>query len=232
VACSGLKDIQKSALNGHVCLALVDLDKDARAVLSEVSVLKAQHEYLRVVTFGDQFVLEELLTAIASGADCYLMKNEISADTLLKSLELVLLGGTIVPQGFARLLRTQAHLQQEALSPGNCMETPLEDARPHYPLKAGDILRLSGREQVILSHLTQGASNKHIARELKISEATVKTYVKGLLRKIDARNRTQAAMWAVTHFEARCCDEPEPSVRSAAKVPLFAQFAQVGIDRG
>jgi hypothetical protein len=45
--------------------------------------------------------------------------------------------------------------------------------------------------------LTQGASNKHIARELNIAEATVKVHVKSLLGKIGVKNRTQAAMWAM-----------------------------------
>jgi two-component system nitrate/nitrite response regulator NarL len=48
-------------------------------------------------------------------------------------------------------------------------------------------------------HLTKGASNKHIARELNIAEATVKVHVKSLLRKIRVSNRTQAAMWAIKH---------------------------------
>jgi two-component system nitrate/nitrite response regulator NarL len=59
--------------------------------------------------------------------------------------------------------------------------------------------RLSDREHVILMHLTEGASNKHIARELNIAEATVKVHVKSLLRKIRVNNRTQAAMWAINH---------------------------------
>ena len=45
--------------------------------------------------------------------------------------------------------------------------------------------------------LTHGASNKHIARELNIAEATVKIHVKSLLSKIRVNNRTQAAMWAM-----------------------------------
>jgi DNA-binding CsgD family transcriptional regulator len=55
--------------------------------------------------------------------------------------------------------------------------------------------RLSNREKMILTQLMQGASNKHIARELNIAEATVKVHVKNLLGKIRVDNRTQAAMW-------------------------------------
>jgi two-component system nitrate/nitrite response regulator NarL len=56
---------------------------------------------------------------------------------------------------------------------------------------------LSGRELEILRHLASGRANKVIANDLHITEATVKVHVKGILRKIGATNRTQAAIWAI-----------------------------------
>ena len=47
-----------------------------------------------------------------------------------------------------------------------------------------------------LRYLLLGHPNKVIARRLEISEATVKVYVKAILRKLRVRNRTQAAIWA------------------------------------
>jgi two-component system nitrate/nitrite response regulator NarL len=82
-------------------------------------------------------------------------------------------------------------------------------ASPQAP--AGDPSLLSSREYAILRHLTQGASNKHIARQLEIAEATVKVHVKSLLRKIRVSNRTQAAMWAVSHGELLNGREPAAS---------------------
>ena len=61
----------------------------------------------------------------------------------------------------------------------------------------GSSRSLSGREGEILGKLLLGHSNKMIARELAISEATVKVHLKVLLRKLKARNRTQAAIWAI-----------------------------------
>lgn len=55
---------------------------------------------------------------------------------------------------------------------------------------------LSPREQEVLVGLTQGLSNKEIARELNLQEVTVKLHVKTLSRKLSARNRTHAAMIA------------------------------------
>jgi two-component system nitrate/nitrite response regulator NarL len=201
--CSRLDEIPPNALNGHHCLVLISLDEDALAVLSRVRSLKAQNQYLRVVTLSDRFDPEEFLTTIEFGCDGYLLKNQISPDALLKSMELVLLGEAIMPQGFAHLIRGKARPQLEALSNGKRPETGLEYTPALLPFEApqsDDIVRLSNRERTILWQLTQGASNKHIARELEIAEATVKVHVKSLLRKIRVSNRTQAAMWAINHL--------------------------------
>jgi two-component system, NarL family, nitrate/nitrite response regulator NarL len=59
--------------------------------------------------------------------------------------------------------------------------------------------RLSSREHDILCYISEGASNKLIARRFDITEGTVKIHVKTILRKIGASNRTQAAIWAMNH---------------------------------
>jgi len=60
-----------------------------------------------------------------------------------------------------------------------------------------DVTRiLSEREITTLRYLLVGHANKVIARRLEISEATVKVYVKAILRKLRVSNRTQAAIWA------------------------------------
>ncbi|SLN27249.1 response regulator transcription factor [Pseudooctadecabacter jejudonensis] len=56
--------------------------------------------------------------------------------------------------------------------------------------------KLTARELQVLEGLTQGKSNKEIARDLDISEPTIKLHVKTLYRKVGASNRTQAALIA------------------------------------
>ena len=56
--------------------------------------------------------------------------------------------------------------------------------------------RMGGREVDVLRGLCRGLSNKEIARDLDLQEVTVKLHVKTLSRKLDARNRTHAAMIA------------------------------------
>ncbi|WP_264214776.1 response regulator transcription factor [Leisingera thetidis] len=65
---------------------------------------------------------------------------------------------------------------------------------PRAPQRNGH--GLSEREQLILAKLTEGATNKSIANELGICEATVKVHLRTCFRKIGAKNRTQAALWA------------------------------------
>jgi len=55
---------------------------------------------------------------------------------------------------------------------------------------------LTPRELEVLGGLCQGLSNKEIARDLDLQEVTIKLHVKTLCRKLDAKNRTQAAMVA------------------------------------
>lgn len=55
---------------------------------------------------------------------------------------------------------------------------------------------LTTREKQVLSHLVQGQTNKDIARALDLQVVTVKLHVRGICRKIGAKNRTQAALLA------------------------------------
>jgi two-component system, NarL family, nitrate/nitrite response regulator NarL len=209
--CSSIHDVAPDAFGGVSTVAVIGLDRDVVAVLHRVRELKAQHPELRVIMLGID--AEQLVAAIDSGADGYLLRDAVEPKTLLKSLEMVLADGVVVPKGFAKLMSMVT--RQEDASPVNvpasvlvCAETPLEAVRPSTgpiipdaatPPANSDLARLSQRERLILTHLTVGASNKQIARDLYVAEATVKAHVKNLLRKLRVNNRTQAAMWTISH---------------------------------
>lgn len=132
----------------------------------------------RVVIFGDILNKSEMVMALRAGASGYLLKS-MSLDALIHSLRLVTAGEVVFPTQLA------AHLIKEPLStvpslPGGQME-----------------IDLSPRELQILRCLVAGQANKLIARDLNITEGTVKVHIKRLLKKINARNRTQAAIWAL-----------------------------------
>ena len=72
--------------------------------------------------------------------------------------------------------------------------------------------RVSGREGEILHSLLAGNSNKQIARQLGISEATVKVHIKSVMNKTQSRNRTQAAMWGLANGFGAETDIPEVAI--------------------
>lgn len=84
---------------------------------------------------------------------------------------------------------------------------------------------LSAREIEILSCLAHGHANKRIARELNITEATVKVHVKAILRKLHLTNRTQAAIWAVQNGFTW---KPDASSTAREPSPVEEQASSMG----
>jgi DNA-binding NarL/FixJ family response regulator len=102
-----------------------------------------------------------------------------SADALIAALQ-------VVQDGYRIVLPDSANAQ---------MTVQRQPAQPRNgPTANGH--GLSEREQLILAKLTEGSTNKSIANELGICEATVKVHLRTCFRKIGAKNRTQAALWA------------------------------------
>jgi two-component system nitrate/nitrite response regulator NarL len=120
-----------------------------------------------------------------TGVDAYLESNT-SQEGFRQSLGLIAAGERIFPD------RLTSEIRRGGLSAADEDAAISADSR-QSPLFSS----LSGREFEILRHLASGRPNKVIANELNITEATVKVHVKGVLRKIGAANRTQAAIWAL-----------------------------------
>ena len=104
--------------------------------------------------------------------------SSISTDALSYSLQLVLLGEMVFPTQMASFWTQRS-------------------SRPNVAAARDIAQKLSTRESQILHCLVAGSSNKAIARQLEITESTVKVHMKSLLRKINAANRTQAAIWGM-----------------------------------
>ncbi|MEM1078151.1 MAG: response regulator transcription factor [Pseudomonadota bacterium] len=107
--------------------------------------------------------------AIDAGAIGFLPKT-MAAKSMVNAVKFMAMGETYVPLDFLNA----------------------EEEVAEIPLAK----QLSEREHQVLGGLCRGLSNKEIARELDLQEVTIKLHVKTLCRKIDAKNRTQAAMIA------------------------------------
>ncbi|WP_243367884.1 response regulator transcription factor [Microvirga solisilvae] len=158
-----------------VSLLIADAAQDFAATCERIRSLKKQIPTIRVVMLVERYDFNQMLAAIEAGAAAYLVKST-SPEALVKTLDLVMLGEMIFPVTIFPRLREMAAVPQ-----------------------AGKVKGLTERETAVLECLTQGESNKEIARRLEISEGTVKVHIKAILRKLQVKNRTQAAMWASTH---------------------------------
>jgi two-component system nitrate/nitrite response regulator NarL len=122
----------------------------------------------------------QIITAIRNGARGYIAPS--STPCVLKHvLPLVMSGEFYIP---ASALRAES---------GHVL-LPTEQPSSRMGLSAGD--GLTSRQREITVMLAEGKSNKEIARELKVLEGTVKVHVKGILRKLGVRNRTEAVLAA------------------------------------
>jgi two-component system nitrate/nitrite response regulator NarL len=166
-------------------------------VIEQIEHLRNKHPRARIVVMADRYRLPELVAAFRAGANGYFV-DILSCDVFIKSLELVTLAQrapaflsfVLGPEG-AQLRQQVGPSQENGLIPS----APTNDLIPSAPLAP----QLSGREKSILRCLTEGDSNKGIARKFDIAEATVKVHVKAILRKIQVQNRTQAAVWGMNN---------------------------------
>jgi two-component system nitrate/nitrite response regulator NarL len=143
---------------------------------------------------ADSFEADDLVLQHDIGIDGFCLTTT-SRDVLTKALDLALAGMSVFPTPMVLQMLEGFSSRAEADS----KKRPL-DYRGEAPISGGR--ELSRREAEILRCLMKGLPNKVISRELDVAEATVKVHVKAILRKIGARNRTQAAMWAAGHVLA------------------------------
>lgn len=177
---------------GLASLIIVGLARaapDDLQLLQRIAHASRGYKIVAVVEPTGPFAQLDLAQALRSGADGCIF-NVHSRDVLLKSLELALLGQKLVVLG-------------DNFEPKGDMPEALHEfssARKNHHCTNGDAAihpALSNRELKILTCLASGNSNKLIARSCQITESTVKNYLKSILRKIHANNRTQAAIWAI-----------------------------------
>ena len=159
-------------------VVLMDLRMPVLDGVAATRRLLAAHPASRVIvvtTFDDD---ELVFDGLRAGAVGYLLKD-VSSDKLVEAIRAAARGESFLqPSIAAKVLAEFNRLERSAAPP-----PPL--AEP-----------LSERELEILRLLAAGDSNKEIAAALFIAEGTVKNHVTNILGKLDARDRTQAALRA------------------------------------
>lgn len=159
-------------------MVLLDLNMKGMSGIEVLHEIKSWKQDILVVmlTVSDQ--ADDLVEALRSGADGYLLK-ETEPEILIQKLKEAATGQVTLSD---RLISQLAHSFRV-------------DQTPKTPDEAG----LTEQEQRVLDLIATGKSNKLVARELDITEGTVKVHVKNLLRKLNLRSRLEAAIWFLEH---------------------------------
>jgi DNA-binding NarL/FixJ family response regulator len=155
-------------------VALVDLVMPRLDGIATIERLRTSSPATRVLVLTSFLDDDMIFPAVRAGAAGYLLKDAQPAD-LVAAIR-------TVSEGKAQLDPSVAARVLEELA---------ADARTPAPEL------LTAREREVLALLARGLANKAIARELGVSEKTVKTHVSNILGKLGVHDRTQAALYAV-----------------------------------
>lgn len=178
---------------------LLDINLPGINGLQATSRLKADHVPTAIVLLTAYDDMEQVLHAMRSGASAYCPKDiepEVLVDVVRKAAAGLYVAGNRV-------------FDREGLK--NWLDAGVEAATGPYMVDPGEhFVPLSPREMEILQFVTKGKSNKEIAQSLGISHQTVKNHMTSILKKLDVRDRTQAAVYALRRGWVRADNQPRP----------------------
>jgi two-component system, NarL family, nitrate/nitrite response regulator NarL len=188
--------------SAQTSLWLLGLERCNERALQLIGQLCPATSGVKAVILAEFQTTDDVSRAIKAGASGFLCQD-ISRERLVTSLELIALGEIVVPATYLHAIAARTAQSEQPQSRAEHVVASEEMANgAEHSIDEGLIKGFSKRETSVLRLLIQGASNKIIARQLVITEATVKVYIKAILRKLRLHNRTQAAMWASNHLSA------------------------------
>ena len=152
-------------------MILLDLNMPGKDGFTALDTFTKQYPAMPIVILSASNQQSDIQRALNAGAMGYIPKESTSS-VMLNALKLILAGGIYVPPTLAKQINQKVN-QSDSI--GN---------------------DLTPRQLQVLKMVIQGHSNKVIAAELNISEATIKMHVTAILRSLGVSNRTQAAMMA------------------------------------
>lgn len=159
-------------------------------------VLRKAAPDMRIVVLSEKLDRSDTSICFSSGADGVLLKG-ISTRALISSLELIMAGEKVFPTSMVSMITTDWACWQD-----------------NEDIDFDKDVDFSPRAIEIIRGLAGGGSNKLIARNLGITESTVKVHLKSILRKLELANRTQVALWAVSNGIRPAAETSPSSVRA------------------
>ncbi|RLL55594.1 DNA-binding response regulator [Mariprofundus sp. EBB-1] len=162
--------VEAARLHHHtIDLVLLDHELPDGLGVSLLAEMRVEYPHLSIAILSAWEDPELMQRTLKLGAVGYIPKNTSTA-ILLSAIRLILAGGLYIPEGLLSYITSEKSQSELAVQ--------------HTE-------HLTGRQREVLALLRTGLSNKEIARELSISEATVKAHVTIILRSCGVSSRTQ-----------------------------------------
>lgn len=170
-----LKEINNSVID----VLLLDIQMPVMngvSVIKELNRIKSKLKVLILTTFEDEEYISE---AMSNGAKGYLLK-ESGLDEIEKSINQIYLGGVYMDPKVAGIYVNYVNQKE----------------KPKFEIE-NNLIPLSDRELDVVNAVAEGLNNKEIAKKLFLSEGTVKNHITHALNKLNLRDRTQLAIYAI-----------------------------------
>jgi DNA-binding NarL/FixJ family response regulator len=148
-------------------ITLMDLRLQSGSGVEAIQELRRLDAGARIIVLTTYDGDEDIFKSLQAGAKSYLLKGS-SSEELIEAIRKVHAGKQYIPHAVAARLAVRMGAEE-----------------------------LTGREMDVLQQIVLGKSNKEIAQQLGISEATVKSHINNLLGKLMVEDRTQAAITAI-----------------------------------
>lgn len=156
-------------------ILLLDINMPNMNGLEVLRALKEKKSKLKVLVLTVHNEVEYLLKAIDIGVNGYILKDS-KLEELKEAINTVMSGEDYIQPSMIPALNRRK------------IDMTLDNAK---------IINLTNREMDVLKLIAIGLNNREIARQLEISESTVKNHISSLFKKIGVTDRTQAAVFAI-----------------------------------
>ncbi|MBN2522212.1 MAG: response regulator transcription factor [Bacteroidales bacterium] len=176
---SNANDAIREVENLEPDIVLMDIRLPGRSGIEACEQIKENNPDIKVVMLTSYAEDEMLFSAIKAGASGYVLK-QINSEGLVQSLDAVARG-------------------EASLDPAVTQRVFQEVRKAVKEQEAASFSGISQQEKMVLKLVSEGKTNRDIAKTLFLGEGTVRNYVSSILSKLNVNNRAEAAAYAVEH---------------------------------